>query len=56
MVFEPKDPNFPPAAEYKEATPTKPSKITLIMIKKFSLDNFEKNKEPKLFSENLFNL
>ena len=47
---------YPPAAEYKDATPTKPRKITLTMIKKFSFDNFEKNLEPKLFSENLFNL
>ena len=47
---------YPPAAEYKDATPTKPRKITLAMIKKFSFDNFEKNLEPKLFSENLFNL
>ena len=27
---------FPPAAEYKEATPTSPSKIKLKMIKKFT--------------------
>ena len=41
---------FPPAAEYKEATPTSPSKIKLIMIKKFNLDNLEKNKVPNLSS------
>ena len=39
-----------------EAVPTKPSKITLTMIKKFSLDNLKKNVEKKLCLDNLFNL
>ena len=47
---------LPPAAEYKEATPTSPSKIKLIMIKKFNLDNFDKNIDPSVCSENLFDL
>ena len=39
---------LPPAAEYKEATPTSPSKIKLIMIKKFSYENLKKSVEKKL--------
>ena len=47
---------YPPAAEYKDATPTKPSKIIIAIINQFSFANLEKNKEVKLCSENLFNL